>query len=97
MGQCFGQDGVMGMIIHSFGDIFCLFQGCLTISSGYTVAQSVEAMCYKPEGRGFDSRWSHCDFSLSQSSARTVALGLTHPLTETRTRDISWSVKAGGA
>jgi hypothetical protein len=23
---------------------------------GYAVAQLVEALCYKPEGRGFDSR-----------------------------------------
>jgi hypothetical protein len=64
VGQCFGQDGVMGIIIHSFVDIFCLFQGCLTFSSGYTVAQLVEAMCCKPDGRGFDSRWVHCDFFL---------------------------------
>ena len=39
MGQCFGQDGVMGVIIYSFIDIFCLFQGCLTISLGTAVAQ----------------------------------------------------------
>ena len=26
---------------------------------GYTVAQLVEALRYKPEGRGFDSRWCH--------------------------------------
>jgi hypothetical protein len=25
----------------------------------YAVAQLVEALCYKPEGRGFDSRWCH--------------------------------------
>ena len=24
------------------------------------VAQLVEALRYKPEGRGFDSRWGHC-------------------------------------
>ena len=24
---------------------------------GYAVAELVEALCYKPEGRGFDSRW----------------------------------------
>jgi len=28
------------------------------------VAQSVEALRYKPERRGFDSGWSHWDFSL---------------------------------
>jgi len=26
---------------------------------GHAVAQLVEALCYKPEGRGFDSRWCH--------------------------------------
>jgi len=31
------------------------------------VAQLVEALRYKPEGRGFDSRWGHWDFSLTQS------------------------------
>jgi hypothetical protein len=29
------------------------------------VAHLVEALRYKPEGRGFDSRWSHWNFSLT--------------------------------
>ena len=29
--------------------------------------QLVEALRYKPEGRGFDSRWYHWNFSLTQS------------------------------
>jgi hypothetical protein len=29
------------------------------------VAQFVEALRYKPERRGFDSRWSHWNFSLT--------------------------------
>jgi hypothetical protein len=29
------------------------------VSWGYAVAQLVEALRYKPEGRGFDSRWGH--------------------------------------
>jgi hypothetical protein len=32
---------------------------------GHTVAQLVEALRYKPEGRGFDSRWYHWHFSLT--------------------------------
>jgi uncharacterized membrane protein len=32
---------------------------------GHAVAQLVEALLYKPEGRGFDSRWCHCNFSLT--------------------------------
>jgi hypothetical protein len=31
------------------------------------VAQLVEALRYKPEGRGFDSRWCHWNFLLTQS------------------------------
>ena len=30
----------------------------------HAVAQLVEALRYKPEGRGFDSRWCHWNFSL---------------------------------
>jgi hypothetical protein len=29
------------------------------------VAQLVEALRYKPEGRGFDSRWFHWNFSVT--------------------------------
>jgi hypothetical protein len=32
---------------------------------GQTVAQLVEELRYKPEGRGFDSRWCHWIFSLT--------------------------------
>jgi hypothetical protein len=31
-------------------------------NKGYAVAQLVEAQRYKPEDRGFDSRWSHWNF-----------------------------------
>jgi len=34
---------------------------------GHPVAQLVEALRNKPEGRGFDSRWCHCNFSLIYS------------------------------
>jgi hypothetical protein len=53
------------------------------------VVQLVEALCYKPEGRGFDSRWGPSD--------RTVAVGSTKPLTEMSTRDIFWGIKVAGA
>jgi len=33
----------------------------------HAVAQFVEALPYKPEGRGFDSRWCHWNFSLTYS------------------------------
>jgi hypothetical protein len=34
---------------------------------GHAVAQSVKALRHKPEGRGFDSQWCHCNFSLTKS------------------------------
>jgi hypothetical protein len=37
---------------------------CLNSSSVHGVAQLVEALCHKAEGRGFDSRWRYCNFSL---------------------------------
>jgi len=57
------------------------------------VAQLVEALRYKPVGRGFDSRWN----SWHNPSGRTMALGLTQPLTEMNNRNIAWGVKAAGA
>ena len=32
---------------------------------GHAVAQLVESLPYKPEGRGFDSRWGHWNFSVT--------------------------------
>ena len=32
---------------------------CVCVCMGHAVAQLVEALRYKPEGRGFDSRWCH--------------------------------------
>jgi hypothetical protein len=49
------------------------------------VAQLVEAQRYKPEGRGFGSQWCH-----KNPSDSTNALGSTQPLTEMRTKNISW-------
>jgi len=50
------------------------------------VAQSVEALRYKTDGRGFDSRGSHWNWN----SSRTMALASTHPLTQMITRNIPW-------
>ena len=50
---------------------------------------------YKPEGRGFDSRWCR-NFSLNPSGP-TMALGSTKPLTKMSTRNTSWGLKAADA
>jgi hypothetical protein len=56
--------------------------------------QAVAQMRYKPEGRGFDSRWCHGIILWYNPFGRTMALGPTQPLTEMSTRNISWGVKA---
>jgi hypothetical protein len=38
---------------------------------GYAVAQIVEALRYKPEGRGFGFLWGHCIFYWRNPSGRT--------------------------
>jgi hypothetical protein len=61
------------------------------------VAQLVEALRYKPEGCGFDSRWGgNWIFHRLNPSGRIMALE-TQPLTGMSTRNISWGVKAAGA
>jgi hypothetical protein len=65
---------------------------------GNAVALLVQALCYKPEGRGFDSRLGHWIFSnLPNPSSRNMALGLTRPLTEMSSRKISGGYRAAGA
>jgi len=53
------------------------------------VAEFVQALHDKQEGRGFHSRRNPSD--------RTMALGSTQSPTEMSTRNISWVVKAVGA
>jgi len=42
----------------------CNFMKLIT-SMGHAVAQLAEALRYKPEGSGFDSRWGNWDSSLT--------------------------------
>ena len=35
----------------------------ILLTTGHEMVQLVEALRYKPEGRGFYSRWCHSDFS----------------------------------
>jgi hypothetical protein len=53
------------------------------------VVQLVEALLYKPEGRGFHSRLVIEIFHLLYPNGRTMALWPTQPVTEISTRDIS--------
>jgi hypothetical protein len=57
----------MCMVRNSVMVLGCLadFISLLLLVVGHAVAQLVEALCYKPEGRGFDSRWCYWNFSLT--------------------------------
>ena len=50
----------------------------------------VEALRYKSEGRGFESRLCHWNFYWLNPTVPSVALGFTQPLTEMSTRIFSW-------
>jgi hypothetical protein len=54
----------------------------------HAVAQLVEELCYKPEGRQFESWMRWIFFNLPNPSSRTMALGLTQPLTKMSTRNL---------
>ena len=54
------------------------------------MAQLVEALRYKPEGRGLIPDGVNGIFHFLNSSGRTMALASAEPLTEMRTRDIFW-------
>jgi hypothetical protein len=48
----------------------------------------VEALCYKPEGRGFNPDEVIAFFNLPNPSSRIMTLGLTQPLIETSTMNL---------
>ena len=68
---------------------FCMFIYRYVTSQRHAVTQLVEALRYKSGGRGFDSRWCHWNSSLT-SFRPHYGPGLTQPLTEMSTRNISW-------
>jgi len=50
------------------------------------VPQLVDALRYKPEGRGFDSRRCHCNFSFTYD----YGLGVDLASSRNEYQDISW-------
>jgi hypothetical protein len=62
----------------------------LVTYTGHAVAWIFEALCYKPEDRGIESRCHRFFFNLPNPSSRTMLLGFTQPLTEMRTRRYFW-------
>ena len=60
--------------VERFG-ILTVFYVVLISGWGNEVAQLAEALRYKSEGRGFDSRWCHWNFLLTFLPAALWALG----------------------
>jgi len=56
-------------VMHEFVIIFVILVFricvCVCVCMGHAVVQLVEALCYKPEGREFDSQSCHWNFSLT--------------------------------
>jgi hypothetical protein len=51
----YSEDKIMEVLIWDYTGL----------GRGHVVTQLVEALRYKPEGCGFDSRWCHWNFSLT--------------------------------
>ena len=64
---------------------------------GHTVAALVEALHYKPEGRGYDSRWGHWNFSLTQSFRPHYGPGVDSASNRNEYQEFFPGVKAAGA
>jgi hypothetical protein len=61
------------------------------------VAQLVEALRYKSEGRGFDSRWSHWKLSLTKSFRSHYGLGDDLASNRNEYQEYFLGVKTAGA
>jgi len=61
------------------------------------VAQLVEALRYKSEGRGFDSRWYHWIISLTQSFRLHYGPGVDSASNRNEYQECFLAVKAAGA
>ena len=55
---------ITDLVVLYFSTINVIFFSYLLVL-GQAVVQFVEALRYKPEGRGFDSRWCHWNFSFT--------------------------------
>jgi hypothetical protein len=61
--------------------VLCVFFTNAFVLVGARGSVVVEALCYKPEGRGIASRRGGFFSNLPNPSGRSMALGLTQPLT----------------
>jgi hypothetical protein len=64
---------------------------------GHAVAQLVEALRYKPEGCGIDSRWCQWNFSLTSSFRPHYGPGVDSASNRNEYQEYLLGVKAAGA
>jgi len=64
---------------------------------GHAIAQLVEALRYKSEGRGFDSRWCHWNFSFTQTFRPHYGPGVDSASNRNEYQEYFLGVKAAGA
>jgi hypothetical protein len=64
------------------------FSGSIKLEKGHEAVQLVEALCYKLEGRWFESRCGRYIFNWPNPASRTMVLESTERLTEMSTRDL---------
>jgi hypothetical protein len=92
-----------------FGKFKILYQNKITLLTnthkltfvegfvGYAVAQLVEALRYKPEGRGFNSRWSHWNFSVAKYFRKYCRPGVDSASNRNEYQESFLGVKTAGA
>ena len=61
------------------------------------MAQLVEALCYKSEGHGFDSRWCQWNFSLTYSFQPHYSPGVDSASKRNEYHECFLGVKSAGA
>jgi len=69
----------------------------LPLNYGYAVARLVEALRYKLEGRGFDFRWCHWNFSLTYSFRPYYGPGVDSASNRDEYQEYFLGVKAAGS
>jgi hypothetical protein len=80
--------------LYASGMSLCILEPYCTYNSGGAV---VEALRYKPEGRGIDSRWCHWNFSLTQSFWPHYGPGVNSASNRNEYQEYLLGVKAAGA
>ena len=65
--------------------------------SGDRGSTMVKVLCYKSEGRWFDSRWFHWNFSLTQSFLSHYGPGVDSASNRNEYKEYFLGVKAAGA